>query len=171
MRMKSIFLSILIVFLFIPNHAYTGTMWGFEDIEGVKVDFESKVGYIDIDGDFTYEVLMKETIPAGSGHYVEMLRLFKRDGNRNLYQIFSIRTLDSYFGYDEVEGIPNDDISVIEFTEPDIETGLRDIIVKSKTVYYEDSESRIIEKEEDLETKVYKWHEERREFIEHESKP
>ncbi len=73
MRMKSISLSILIVFLFISNYAYTGTMWGFEDIEGVKVDFESKVGYIDIDGDFTYEVVMKETIPAGSGHYVEIL--------------------------------------------------------------------------------------------------
>jgi len=169
--MKLLTILILFVVLFIPDYMYAGTMWEFEDIEGVKVDCESKVGYIDMDGDFTYEVLMKESISAGSGHYVEIMRLFKRNENRDLYQIFSIRTLDSYFGYDEIEGIPNDDISVIEFTEPDIETNLRDIIVKSKTVYYKDNKSKIIEKEKNLGTKIYKWDKEIEEFVECELNP
>ena len=110
--------------------------------------------YLDLNGDFVNEIIIKSHHGAGSGHYVEMMRIFKEDDeSAGLRLIFIIITLDSVFGY----GPGNDDIAEVEFSEPDIDTGARDIIVKSKKVYYKDDVNEIIDKEEDLGIKVFKW--------------
>jgi hypothetical protein len=111
--------------------------------------------YIDLDGDFAEEIIIEAKRSAGSNHYIEDLRIFK-DAYPELELIFSIRTLDSHFG-PFVDFTPQDTISEVEFTEPDPDNGTRDIIVKSKRIYYKDDENKIVDKEEDLGSKIYKW--------------
>lgn len=113
--------------------------------------------YIDLDGDFLHEIVIESKHGAGLGHYVEMMRIFKENEKiTELSLIFKIWTLESWFG--NLPDKPDSDtINEVEFTEPNIESGLRDIIVKSKKLYYKDKDHKIIEKEEDLGTKVYEW--------------
>jgi hypothetical protein len=112
------------------------------------------VRFLDLDGDFVEEIIIESHHGAGSGHYVEMLRIFKEDDkSAGLKLIFMATTLDSIFGY----GPGNDDISEVTFTGPETGGGLRDIIVKSKKIYYKDDENKVVDREEDLGTKIYKW--------------
>ena len=108
--------------------------------------------YMDLDGDFKNEIIIETKNGAGSGHYIEVMRIFK-DDYHNLKLIFEIFTLDSVFG----EGPGNDDISTVEFTEQNPQTGLRDIIVKSKRIYYKDDQNKIIDREEEQGSKIFKW--------------
>ena len=112
--------------------------------------------YIDLDGDFLPEIIIESKQGVGLGHYVEIMRIFKEDDKlEGLRRIFVITTLDSSFG--GVLYKPDFDvISEVEFTEPDIKTGARDIIVKSRKIYYKD-ENKTIDKEMDLGTVIYKW--------------
>ena len=111
--------------------------------------------YIDLDGDFAEEIVIEAKHSAGSNHYIEDLRIFK-DKYPELELIFSIRTLDSYFG-PFVDFTPQDTISEVKFTEPDPDNGTREIIVKSKRIYYKDDENKIVDREEDLGITIYKW--------------
>jgi hypothetical protein len=139
-KKKLIAILAIIVCLSMPAYA---TWTDYEDAR-----------YLDLDGDFLPEIIIKSHHGAGSGHYVEMLRIFKEaDESADLRCIFMTTTLDSIFGY----GPGNDDISIVEFTEPNIDTGLRDIIVKSKKIYYKDDKNKVVGREEDLGTKIYKW--------------
>ena len=90
-----------------------------------------------------------------------MMRIFKEKGGQDweLDLIFSIWTLDSTFGFvGEMKQYNCDIVSEVEFTETTVENkGIRDIIVKSKKIYYKDNENKIVDKEEKLGTKIYKW--------------
>ncbi len=110
---------------------------------------------MDIDGDLKDEIIIESQHGAGSNHYIEDIRIFKDDYHK-LRLIFSILTLDSYFGLKPPHN--QDTISKVEFTEQTSENkGVRDIIVKSKTIYYKDNENKTIDKEEYLGTKIYRW--------------
>jgi len=113
------------------------------------------IHYMDFDGDLMDEIVIKAKHGVGSGHYIEDMRIFK-DKYPELELIFSIRTLDRYFGFES----PNsyDVVSDVKFTEQTPENkGIRDIIVKSKKIYYKDEENKIVDKEEDLGIKIFKW--------------
>ena len=47
-------------------------------------------------------------------------------------------------------------IREVEFAEPDSESGVRDIVVKSKTTHYKDLEGTV-DRVEILPTEVYQW--------------
>jgi len=115
----------------------------------------TNVRYLDLDGDFAEEIIIESKHGAGTGHYIEDMRIFK-DKYPALELIFTIRTLDSYL--DSIYGFGKywDIVSEVEFTEPDLEVGTRNITVKSKKICYKD-ENKSVDKEEELETKVYKW--------------
>ena len=115
----------------------------------------AKTQYIDLDGDFIDEIIIESKHGAGTGHCIEDMRIFK-DKYPELELIFTIRTLDSYFDSIYGPGKYWDIVSEVEFTEPDLEIGTRNITVKPKKIYYKD-ENKFVEKEEELETKVYKW--------------
>jgi hypothetical protein len=92
---------------------------------------------------------------AGTGHYIEDMRIFK-DKYPELELIFTVRMLDSYFGLDASNNY--NIVSNVKFTEQTPENkGIRDIIVESRKVYFKDSDNKIIDKEEDLGTKIFKW--------------
>lgn len=115
------------------------------------------VRYMDVDGDLADEIIIEAEHGAGSNHYIEDMRIFK-DKYPELELIFSIRTLDSSFGfYGKMKQYNLDIVSEVEFTKPNSESGVRDIIVHSKKIYYKDSENKIIDREKDLGVKVYKW--------------
>ena len=104
-------------------------------------------------GHFVNEIVIESKHGAGSGHYMEIMRIFKEaEKSEGLDLIFKMTTLDSIFGY----GPGSEEISTVEFTEPNADNGLRDIIVKSKQIYYKDEENKIVDREEDLGTKIYK---------------
>lgn len=160
--MKKVFLLptliSIIIFLCLPIPAYS--LWeNYKDIGDINIDGDFKVGYIDIDGDFINEIIIEKQYGVGSNHYQEDMRIFKDPtGNEELELIFYIVTLDSTFGFSgESRQCNCDIISEVEFSEPDINSGLRDIIVKSKKIYYKDDENKIIDKEEDLWIKTFKW--------------
>ena len=115
----------------------------------------TNVRYLDLDGDLVEEIIIESKHGAGTGHYIEDMRIFK-DKYPELELIFTIRTLDSYFDSIYGSGKYWDIVSEVEFTEPDLEIGTRNITVKSKKICYKD-ENKSIDKEEELETKVYKW--------------
>jgi len=124
----------------------------------------TNVRYMDFDGDLQKEIIIEAKHGAGSNHYIEDLRIFK-DTRSELKLIFSIRTLDRTFGFpNEMKQYNFDIVSDVEFTEQDPEKGTRDIIVKSKKIYYKDAENKVVYKEEDLRTKTYKWNGEK--FVE-----
>jgi len=136
------------------------SLWeNYKDIGDINTEGDFKVGYIDIDGDFINEIIIKKQYGAGSNHYLEDLRIFKdSEDKKELKLIFHIVTLDSTFGFSgESKQYNCDIVSKVEFTEPNPKDGTRDIIVKSKKIYYKDDESKVIDKEEELGTKVYKW--------------
>lgn len=113
------------------------------------------IKYLDLDGDLANEIIIESKHGAGSNHYIEDMRIFK-DNYPQLELIFSIRSLDSYFGLE----VPNNYniVSDVRFTEQTPENkGVRDIIVASKRVYFKDEENKVIDKEEDLGAKVFKW--------------
>lgn len=117
----------------------------------------TQVSYVDMDGDLVSEIIIKAKYGAGSNHYVEDIRIFK-DYYPKLDLIFSAKTLDSSFGFENPSEYNYDIVSTVEITEQTPENnGIRDIIVKSKKIYYKDWENKIIDKEEDLGTRVYKW--------------
>jgi hypothetical protein len=116
------------------------------------------------------EIIVESRHGAGSGHYIEDMRIFK-DKYPELELIFTIRTLDSNFSGGGI--VPFDIISDVTFTEPNLENGTRDIIVKSKKIYYKDdtewelrNSDENIDKIKDLGTKIYKWNGEK--FVESE---
>ena len=112
------------------------------------------IRYMDLDGDLAEEIIIESKHGAGSNHYIEDMRIFK-DKYPELELIFAVRTLDSYFGLDA----PNNYniVSSVKFTEQTPENkGIRDIIVESKKAYFKDSDNKIIDKEEDLGTKIFK---------------
>lgn len=114
------------------------------------------IRYLDMDGDLTPEIILESRQGAGTGHYVEDMRIFK-DDYPTLELIFTVITLHRYFGFDNP--IYNCDIvSAVEFTEQTVENkGIRAIIVKTKKIYYKDEERKIVEKEENVGTKIFKW--------------
>lgn len=115
------------------------------------------VRYMDFDGDFADEVIIECKHGVGIGHYIEDIRIFK-DKDPELELIFTIETLDSHSGYISPNFPAQDVVSDVEFTEPTIENkGIRDIIVKSKKIYYKDEDSKIVDRIEDLGTKTFKW--------------
>lgn len=115
----------------------------------------TNVRYLDLDGDLVEEIIIESKHGAGTGHYIEDMRIFK-DKYPELELIFTIKTLDSYFDSIYGPGKYWDIVSEVEFTEPDLEIGTRNITVKSKKIYYKD-ENKSVDKEEEIETKVYKW--------------
>lgn len=113
----------------------------------------SNIRYMDLDGDLASEIIIEAKYGAGSNHYIEDMRIFK-DKNPELELIFTVRTLDSYFGLDA----PNsyNIVSEVKFTEQTPENkGVRDIIVTSKKIYFKDKDNKVIDKEEDLGVKVF----------------
>lgn len=125
------------------------------------------IRYLDLDGDLTDEIIIEAKHGAGSNHYIEDMRIFK-DKYPELELIFTIRTLDSYFG---LEANNNYNIvSDVKFTEQTPENnGIRDIVVTSKKIYFKDKDNKIVDKEEDLGTKTYKW--DTAKFIENQNQP
>ena len=114
------------------------------------------VSYLDLDGDLVNEIIIESNHGAGSNHYIEDLRIFK-DVYPELKLIFHTRTLDRTFGFDGEKGKYNYDIvSQVKFTEPNAQSGTRDIVVKSKKTYYKDKEQKVVDREEDLGTRIYK---------------
>ena len=114
------------------------------------------IRYMDLDGDLTEEIIIEAKHGAGSNHYLEDMRVFK-DKYPELELIFSIRTLDSTYGFEPSSHYNCDEISEVHFTEPNLENGKRDIIVKTKKIYYKDENNKTVDKEEDLGTKIFKW--------------
>ena len=115
------------------------------------------IHYMDFDGDFADEIIIEAKHGAGSNHYIEDMRIFK-DNYPKLDLIFTVRTLDSTYGFEPSSPYNCDVISSVKFTEPTIQNnGVRDIIVKSKKTSYKDDENKIINKEEILGTKIFKW--------------
>lgn len=115
------------------------------------------IHYMDLDGDSANEIIIEAKHGAGSNHYIEDLRVFK-DKYPELELIFAIRTLDSTYGFELSSPYNCDVISSVEFTEPTIQNnGVRDIVVKSKKISYKDDENRVIDKDEILGTKIFKW--------------
>ncbi len=113
----------------------------------------NNIRYLDLDGDLADEIIIESKQGAGSNHYIEDMRIFK-DKYPELELIFTVRILDSYFGLKA----PNNYniVSDVNFTEQTPENkGIRDIIVASKKVYFKDKENKVIDKEEDLGTKVF----------------
>lgn len=113
------------------------------------------VRYMDMDGDLADEIIVESKQGAGTNHYIEDMRIFK-DNYPQLELIFSIKTLDSYFGLEA----PNNYniVSDVKFTEQTPENkGFRDIIVTSKKVCFKDKENKVFDREEALGTKVFKW--------------
>jgi len=112
------------------------------------------VRYLDLDGDLTDEIIIESKHGAGIGHYIEEMRIFK-DEYPHLRLIFEIRTLDEYslelpYCYATV--------SEVKFTEQTLENkGVREIIVKPRKIYYKDCKNKVVDKEEKLETKEFKW--------------
>ena len=158
MKLLLLLISVSITMLYPLMPAYAS--WeAYKDVGDINIDGDFKVGYIDIDGDFAKETIIESKHGAGSNHYLEMMRIFKEKEGQDwgLDLIFSIRTLDSYFGYFSSNFTPHDVVSEVEFTEPNPKNGTRDIIVKSKKIYYKDDKNKIVDREEELGTKVYKW--------------
>jgi hypothetical protein len=159
-------LSILMVFL-ASTSAYPSWQ-GYKDIEDVTIDGDFKVGYIDMNGDFNKEIIIKTQYGAGSNHYLEDLRIFSDPhGTKEsrLELIFHVVTLDSTYGFHPPSIHNRDIVSEVEFTESLPENnGVRDIIVRLRAVYYKDDENKIVDREEDLGTTVYKWNGEK--FVE-----
>ncbi|MBU0694689.1 MAG: hypothetical protein KKC11_08515 [Candidatus Omnitrophica bacterium] len=156
---KSFFLSILIsIIIFFCLPIPECLSWeAFKDVEDINTDGDFKVGYIDVDGDSINEIIIKKRYGAGSNHYLEDLRIFKdSEDNKELELIFHIVTLDSIFGFSSEKQYNRDIVSEVEFAEPTPENkGIRDIIVKSKKIYYKDAVNKVIDREEGLETKVF----------------
>jgi len=152
-----IFTSITMLYPLIPVYA----SWeAYKDVGGMNIDGDFKVGYIDVDGDFINEIIIEKQYGAGSNHYLEDLRIFKDpEGSKELELIFYIVTLDRTFGFvGEMKQYNCDIISKVEFTEPTVENkGIKDIVAKSKKIYYKDKNNKIIDKEEDLGSKIFKW--------------
>ncbi len=113
--------------------------------------------YIDFDGDLVNEIIIESKQGAGSNHYVEDMRIFK-DKYPALDLIFSIRTRDSTYGFKPPSQYNRDIISTVEVTEQAPENnGVRDIVVRSRKVFYKDGENKIKDREEDLGSKTFKW--------------
>jgi len=112
------------------------------------------IRFMDINGDLADEIIMKSKHSAGTGHYIEDMRIFK-DKYPGLELIFSVRTLDSYFGFEHTNNY--DVVSEVQFTEANINDGTRSIIIKSRKIYYKDGENKVIDKQEDLGTEIFKW--------------
>ncbi|MBU4509721.1 hypothetical protein KJ830_01605 [bacterium] len=158
---KNFILLILIAIVVLYPFALAYSSWeAYKDVERINIDGDFKVGYIDVNGDFINEIIIEKQYGAGSNHYLEDLRIFKDlEGNRELELIFYIVTLDRTFGFSgEMKQYNCDIVSKVEFTDQTPENnGIRDIIVKSKKIYYKDKNNKIIDKEEGLGTKIFKW--------------
>jgi len=116
----------------------------------------TNVRYLDLDGDFTDEIIIECKHGIGTGHYIEDMRIYK-DKYPELELIFHIRILDSYFNSIYNVGEYWDIVSEVEFTEQTPENkGVRDITVKSKKIYYKNID-KTFDKKEELGIKVYKW--------------
>jgi len=114
----------------------------------------ANVRYMDFDGDLENEIIIESRHGAGTGHYIEDMRIYK-DQYPKLELIFAVRTLDSYF---DPSSEIFDIVSEVEFSEQTPENeGIRDIVVKSRKIYYKDEQNKVVDKEEELGTKVYKW--------------
>lgn len=113
------------------------------------------VHYMDLDGDLVNEIIIETKHGAGSNHYIEDMRIFK-DKYPELELIFTVTTLDSYFG---LEASNNYNIvSDVKFTEQTPENkGIRDIVVTAKKVYFKDKDNKIIDKKEGLRIRTFKW--------------
>ncbi|MFA7000756.1 MAG: hypothetical protein WC352_01235 [Candidatus Omnitrophota bacterium] len=120
------------------------TSYAWTEYKGVR--------YLDLDGDSTNEIIIESKQGAGTGHYIEDMRIFK-DKYPELQLIFQTRTVDEYFTDDYHYKI----ISEVEFSDSTLNSGLRDIIVVTKKIYFKDDENKVVSKEEDLGTKVLKW--------------
>ena len=149
----------LILFPFVSAYP----LWqAYNDIGDIALDGEFKVGYIDIDGDFNPEIIIQKGYGAGSGHFVEDLRIFKDpEGEKELKLIFYVTTLEKFFGHD-IEGVAKDYVSKVEFSDPDPKSGLRDLYVKRHITYYktsewQDDDESNIKEVEDLGVKTYEW--------------
>ena len=132
---------------FCTSSAYSWTAW---------TEY-TQVSHMDLTGDQTDEIIIKAKHGAGLGHYIEDVRIFK-DNYPNLDLIFQVRTLDSTFGFQgEMSKYNCDIISTVKFGKPDLKKDTRDIVVKTKKIYYKDDENKVIDREMDLGTKIYKW--------------
>ena len=128
---------------------FNGTVYAWTEYKNIR--------YMDLDGDLANEVIIEARHGAGSNHYIEDMRIFK-DNYPKLDLIFTVRTLDSTYGFKHPSPYNCDIISSVEFTEPTIQNnGVRDIVVKSKKISYKDDENKVIDKDEILGTKIFKW--------------
>ena len=115
------------------------------------------VRYMDLDGDFQNEIIVEAKHGAGTGHYIEDLRIFK-DEYPNLRLVFSTRLLDSNFLDLDNDKYNYDIISDVKFTDQNPQDGRREIIVKKTKVFYKaKGASRIVVKKEDLGGAIFKW--------------
>lgn len=110
---------------------------------------------IDFDGDFVNEIIVESKHGAGTGHYIEQMRIYK-DEFPEMKLLFSIRTVDKIWGTPKEGPLGSAIISDVEFTEQDGTNGLRDIIVKTKEVIYKD-DLGTIEKEQNFFEYVFQW--------------
>jgi hypothetical protein len=108
---------------------------------------------MDVDGEAGDELIIETKHGAGTGTYVEDMRIFK-DNYPDLKLIFHIKTLESYFGSPDDS---YDEMSEVKFTDPSPKDGTRDIVVHSKTIYYKDTEHKVVDREEDAGVKVFRW--------------
>lgn len=143
MKSLSHFSLLLILILWFVTPAYSS--WTeYKDIR-----------YLDLDGDLADEIIIESKHGAGTNHYLEDMRIFK-DKYPELELIFTVRILDSYFGLKA----PNNYniVSGVKFTEQTPKNkGIRDIVVTTEKVYFKDRDNKIVDKEEDLGAKVFKW--------------
>ncbi|MFH0763485.1 MAG: hypothetical protein V1927_00580 [Candidatus Omnitrophota bacterium] len=110
------------------------------------------IRYVDLDGDSADEIVIESKHGAGYGHYIEDVRIFK-DAYPALELMFTQRTLDSY----SVDEYNYDVVSIVEFSEPNQKSGIRDIMTKTEKKYYKDNEHKVFDRTEDLGTKIFKW--------------
>ena len=143
---KSVLISLIVTGCF-HSQAYAWTEY-------------KNIRYMDVNGDLANEIVMETKHGAGSNHYIEDIRIFN-DKYPEVELIFTVRTLDSTYGFTPPSPYNCNVISTVEFTEPRRQNGIRDIIVKSKKISYKDDENKVIDKEENLGTKIFEWDGER----------
>jgi len=144
-RIVTIFMTLSALLCFCASSAYSSWME------------YAQVSYMDLTGDLNDEIIIKAKHGAGSNHYIEDIRIFQ-DKYPELDLIFQVSTLDSTFGFKgEMSKYNCNIISTVEFVEPDLKKGARNIIVKTNKIYYKDDENKVVDREMNLGAKIYKW--------------
>jgi len=116
----------------------------------------SNAEYLNLDGESGDEIILTSKHGVGSNHYVEDMRIYK-DLYPELKLIFSVKTLDSNYGFASPSPYNYNEVSGVKFSDPNNKTGARDIIVETRKIYFKDSENKSSDKEEKARKEIFTW--------------